>query len=427
MEGESIATLRRRSVAFAAAIALSASALFGGVPVSVADPYGDDDGGSSYGGGDEGGGAQEPAGGGVQEPPGGGMDEAPGGGDHSGDAHEPSGGGDESGSPQEPAGGGGEGGDTQDPSGGATQEPSGGGTHDAPGDGGMAEPTELEASPQDVATANASRTEEVSSEVASSEEITTYRESIESTFTSSTLSTAMTLSSPVSLWNSSWISYDPYYRPLFINPYQSPLQVVYDYGGKPQVFTVQPLQRAAIDVPNSGVYNFTAMTRPASGPVSNVSVGSFSGGGYVPPAGQAPPQKPAALKTIKNALVQVKFTRGTSDPFRVGSLADLGKDPAVNGATKVLLDSEIPAWGDWSKNEKGEALFVITETALLPGINPPGQDPLPGYKVQLSASQQSESWFERNQTVLIGVAVGAGVLALAIVLFLLTRRRSSAQ
>jgi hypothetical protein len=260
----------------------------------------------------------------------------------------------------------------------------------------------------------------------SSEEVTSYQESISQTVSTSTLTTGLTLSSPVALWNSSWITYDSYYRPVFTNPYRTPLSVLYDYGGHTQVLTVPPLQRATLNVPNAGTYNFTAMTRPPAGPATNLSVGSFSGGGYQPAPGQAPPQKPAPVNTQKNVLVQVKFDRGQSEPFRVKSLTDLGKDPAVNGATKVLLDEEVPAWGQWSKTDKGEALFVINQTQLLPGVQRPGQEPLPGYNVKLTAASQSTSWLARNKTVLIGVAVAAGVLALAAVGFMVVSRRRSA-
>ncbi|HPY23702.1 MAG TPA: hypothetical protein PLK19_05205, partial [Mycobacterium sp.] len=97
MKSHGVAKSPRRPVALAAAVAVSLSALLAGAPISVADPYEDDDGGSSYssdegsGGGMDGG---ESYGGGMDEgePSGGGMDEG-----------EPSGGGMDEG---EPSGGG---------------------------------------------------------------------------------------------------------------------------------------------------------------------------------------------------------------------------------------------------------------------------------------------------------------------------------
>lgn len=183
-----------------------------------------------------------------------------------------------------------------------------------------------------------------------------------------------------------------------------------------------PQRRAVLDVADPGVYSFTAITRPPSGPPTNISVGSFSGGDFQPDLGQAPPQKSVAVQTSKNPLVQVKFVRGTSDPFRVSSLVELGKDEAVNGATKVLLDGEIPAWGEWSKNSAGEAQFEITETQLLPGLKPPGQDPLPGYRVQLAAASRDAS-DEHNRNLLVGVAVTTGVLALAAIGAIMAKQR----
>ncbi len=444
MESISVAKLRR-PVGVIAAIAVSMSALFAGTAVSMADPYDDDGGGSSYSGGDEGGGAQEaPAGGGVEEPTGGGTHEEPNGGGMPEEpaAGEPAGGGMQ----EEPPAGGGmqEGPGGGEPAGGGMQEgpgggePAGGGMQEAPGGGesaggsqddpaaggALAEPAGAEAAAEDVATATTSEVVTESSSEVSSTELTSYEESISSTVSSSSLTTSMSLSSPVTQWNSSWISYDSYYRPVFTNPYRTPLSVLYDYGGQTQVFTVPPLQRAALNVPNAGVYSFTAMTRPESGPATNLSVGSFSGGGYQPAPGQAPPQKPAPLNTKKNVLVQVKFDRGSSDPFRVKALTDLGPDPAVNGAIKVLLDEEVPAWGQWSKNPKGEALFVINETQLLPGLNRPAQQPLPGYNVKLAAAEHSTSWVDQNKTLLIAVAVAVGVLVLGAVGYLLVSRRS---
>ncbi len=448
MDNDSIAKFRKPA-AVIAAVAISTSTLFAGTAVSAADPFGDDDGGgSSYSGGDDGGSAPEaPSGGGVEEPSDGGMHQEPGGAeppagaphDEPGGIDMPGGGmHDEPGGAEPPAGA------THDEPGGAPSEPGGGeapgvsGTNETPGTqapppsggaqeptnaDGLAEPAEPQVSQEDVSTALASEVETTTSTEVTSEEVTTYQESVSSTVSTSTMTTGMTLSSQVTLWNSSWISYDRFYRPVFTNPYRTPLSVLYDYGGRTQVFTVPPLQRAALNVPNTGTYNFTAMTRPASGPATNLSVGSFSGGGYQPAPGQAPPQKPAPVNTQKNVLVQVKFDRGQSEPFRVTSLTDLGKDPAVNNTTKVLLDEEVPAWGEWSKTDKGEALFVINQTQLLPGIQRPAQEPLPGYNVKLTAASQSTSWIDKNRTVLISVAVAAGVLALAVVGFMVVSRR----
>ncbi len=406
-----VAELKRRTAGLAAVAVLSFSAGFATCPVSFADPY-DDDGGSFSSEESSGGdttvdqtdsGVEEPSfGGGEVEDPslgGGEVDQEPGGG------FEPD---------EQPAGADD---NTGDPN-------PGGGSHGGPptGSGNAVEtPIELHAPAEDIAAAmHSDITSETSTEVTSSE-LTSYSESVESIYSSSTSGSGLTLTSPVARWNSRWTSYDRYYRPVFTNPYRTELQVIYEYAGQPRIFTVPPLQRTALDVPEAGVYSFTAMTRPESGPVANVAVGSFSGGGYQPAPGQAPPKKPAALKVLKNPLVQVKFDRGSSDVFRVASLTDLGPDATNDGRTKVLIDGEIPAWGQWTKDTKGEALFVISQTQLLPGLKPPGEQPLPGYTVSLTAAPASQSWFSGHKGILIGAGAGALVLVAAGVLA--SRRR----
>jgi hypothetical protein len=215
---------------------------------------------------------------------------------------------------------------------------------------------------------------------------------------------------------------------VFTNPYSTPMLVMYLADGKQQVLTVPPMEKAVLSTRmKPGVYSFTSMTGPENGPPTKVSVGSFSGGGYKPRPDQAPPAKPPVKTPMKNVLVQVKFTQGVSEPFKVSSLLDLGKDPSINNATRVLLNGEIPAWGEWSKNDKGEQQFIVTKTQLLPGVKPPGQEPLPGYDIKLISTQKSKSWLESNQTILVIGAVSAGLLAfIGGALALFRRRRRSA-
>jgi len=289
-------------------------------------------------------------------------------------------------------------------------------------------PREEDAPDQDVDAAEETVAVQTASEVMTSEEVTSYSKSVQSTFTKGNYSNrGRSLRSPVKQWNSKWTGYDHFYRPVFTNPYQTPMKVLYRADGKQQVLTVPPMQKAVLSTRmKPGVYSFTSMSGPEGAPPTNVSVGSFSGGGFKPRPGQQGPTKPPATTSIKNALVQVKFAQGTSEPFRVGSLTDLGKDSSMKNATRVLLDGEIPAWGDWSKNDKGEKLFVITETQLLPGVKPPAQEPLPGYNIKLAANQAPKSWLESNKMLVTLAGAGAGLLALGGIGFLVFKRRKSA-
>lgn len=463
--------LARRSSTAIAVAALSFSTLFAGVPVAAADTF-DDDGGSSYnyddsgsydeGGYDDGYDANADAGGYADsgsefdysgaEFDGIGQDDGE---SDEGTNTEPS---DEPGQDEPNTSG------EETPAGGPEEEPTGGGMQtepsepETPGGGMQTEPSgapgegPIEATPlppetdiptlepgptddpgttntaptPDVKTASDTKSVQTVSKTMTSTQVSQYSQSIKSTFSKSNFSSGGSrLRSPVSRWNSGWTGYDHFYRPVFTNPFQQPMQVMYRADGAQQVLTIPPLQKAVLSTRlNPGVYSFTSMVGPENGPPTNISVGSFSGGGYKPRPGQEAPPKPPAQNSIKNALVQVKFNQGTSQPFRVGTLVDLGQDASVNNSTRVLLDGEIPAWGQWSKTDSGEALFVISETQLLPGIKPPAQEPLPGYNVKLvSSTSKPTSAAASSRTYVIIAAAAAGVLALIAVVTVMFRRR----
>ena len=174
-------------------------------------------------------------------------------------------------------------------------------------------------------------------------------------------------------------------------------------------------------VPAPGVYSFTALTRTDAGNVATVSTGTFSGGGYVPAAGQKPPGKPVSPKTYQNVLVQMQYGTRTSQPFRVKQLTDLGHDAAV-GAERVLLDDETTAWGTWSTPQRGERMFEITKTQQLPGLAAPSEGPLPGYDVQPAVDEGAH---DKSASVdpLVLTAVSCGALGLASVAFFVIARR----
>jgi hypothetical protein len=150
------------------------------------------------------------------------------------------------------------------------------------------------------------------------------------------------------------------------------MSLYYTYDNAPRVVTVPAQQRVALDAPTSGVYPFTAVVKDPSGPIRQVSVGSFTGGG----------PKSTPLTTLNNVLVKLGFPNGSSAPFRVKTLADLGDDATV-GARRVLIDGAVSAWGQWSKTPNGEQQFVISKTLQLPGLAAPSAAPLPGYNVAL--------------------------------------------
>lgn len=271
---------------------------------------------------------------------------------------------------------------------------------------------EVAAVPQsDVDAADATAPVELPAEPASPAQIDQLTQSL-TAFTGTSTMTSSSWSSTVTQWNSAWVGYDTYYRPVFTNPYRDTLTLIYSYGNVVHVVDVAPLQRGVIAVPTPGTYSFTAVTRTDAEQIATVSTGSFSGGGYVPAAGQQPPRKPTEPTTYRNVLVALRYTTTASQPFRVKALTDLGDDPAA-GARRVLLDSATPAWGRWTTAAHGERLFEITKSQQLPGLTAPAQGPLPGYDVRMTSSEATaaDSWV----TPAAIAAAGCGVLAVAAV------------
>ncbi len=423
-----IAVYRRSALALSS-IAVTTAVWFGVVPPAMADPY--DDGDSSEVT-DNSGGPDQPA----DEPAA--PDPAEPAGDEPGSAPEaPAPGGEEPNpeAPAEPPPA------DETPGGGGADEPGSAGTPEAPADQGdpgdpdsnVTDPAVDADSPEpDVAEvpqeafdeAHSADALDVESTVASETEVSELTESLESVVSSTSTSTSSTWSSGVSQWNSSWTGYDNWYRPVFTNPYSTPLEMIYFYDNAVRTFDVPPMQRAVLTAPDSGVYSFTAVNRDPSGKPVAVSTGSFSGGGYQPAPGQPPPAKPAPPTSFKNVLVQLKYNDKLSKPFRVKTLADLGDDPTIGGR-RVLLDDETPAWGTWTKTGGGERLFEVTSTQQLPGLSKPSQGPLPGYEVQLTSNEASSAPAEKTwvKPVVIVAAV-AGVLVIgAVVFFVVAGRR----
>ncbi|MDA2890232.1 hypothetical protein PDG61_04855 [Mycolicibacterium sp. BiH015] len=237
---------------------------------------------------------------------------------------------------------------------------------------------------------------------ATPQDIDSMRTSIMSSFSGSS-----SWSSQVSAWNSSWLSYNTYGLPVLFNSYAAPMEVFYTYGGATRTVTIPPQQRVVLPATTPGRYGFTSVVRTPQGGVSHVSVGSFTagGGGGHP----APTQGASAPQPQRNVWVQLNYSTGTSQPFRVGSLTDLGEDSAV-GAHRVLIDGSVSAWGEWSKNPDGSAQFEVSKTDQLPGLTAPSEAPLPGYDVSL-VSKESSATTGVTQ-VLPWVALAAGALGL---------------
>jgi hypothetical protein len=293
----------------------------------------------------------------------------------------------------------------------ASQGTGGGGDDGGAGDdtADAAAPDNPSADPDDVTQAQDSTPVVADTRQVDETSVTEMRSTVETALSSST-------SLQVTQWSSSWTRYDQYYQPLIANPFPVPIQLAYVYAGRPYILTIPPLAQSVLSVLRPGVYSFTAVVPNASGGVADVSVGSFSGGGYVPKPGQPPPPKPPALVSYPNVLVRFDLAGVQYDPVVVRKVVDLGDDPET-GTRRVLLDVETPAWGSWGQSDSGRREFTVTSTQSLPGLTAPSASPPPGYELTVTSSPASSS----GTSVLAWVALGLGVLAVLAVLLVVIR------
>lgn len=227
-------------------------------------------------------------------------------------------------------------------------------------------------------------------------------------------------------WQPDWVQYDQYFRPLIFNPYPEPLRVVYDVAGLPRILIIPPFGRIVTEVRDLGSYNFTALRLNPLGAPIDVAVGNFFGGGYFPGPGLPPPPPPPPVRTLTDVPVQVKYTSATYRPIVVRKLVDVGPDPAVGGAHKVLLDGVTPAWGEWKQNANGVPQFEVHQTQSFPGMEAPAEGPLPGdYDLQLMNESKPTGLDAKDLTLIIAAAIVAavGVGAIFFTVFLGRRRR----
>jgi len=223
-------------------------------------------------------------------------------------------------------------------------------------------------------------------------------------------------------WDRRWIQYDDFYRPIFYNPFRAPVRIVYVYERAPRIVILPPLGRVVVDAAALAAYSFTAVVLNAANLAADVAVGSFFGGGIIPPVG-VPFVPPPPLVSYDNVPVQVRYSNATYQPFRVNRIVDLGDD-AQYGGRKVLLDGATPAWGQWTTAPNGERQFEVHRTQEYPGLGDPQEAPLPGdYQMRLASDESAN--VDHTQVYLMaaaGVIAGLGFGALGLALYLGRRR-----
>jgi hypothetical protein len=227
-------------------------------------------------------------------------------------------------------------------------------------------------------------------------------------------------------WDRDWVRYDDDWRPVICNPYQTPAQIVYDYGDAPQIVVIPPLASAVLDVADYGAYNFTAALVDTVGQAVDVAVGSFFGGGYDPGPDLPPPPPPPPVQTYDDVPVSVDYPDATYQPFVVNQVVDAGDDPQY-GEHKVLLDGVTPVWGQWTQTPDGQRAFDVHKTQQFPGLDAPQPGPLSGnYQLQL-ANKTSPGMPARDVFVVAASAVVATLMTCAAGFAVWRRRRVRAR
>jgi hypothetical protein len=225
-------------------------------------------------------------------------------------------------------------------------------------------------------------------------------------------------------WQPEWVQYDHDFRPVILNAFPDLLTVIYDDGGQPRSLVIPPLGQAVIAVPELGSHSFTALRTNVLGLFIDVAVGNFFGGGYAPPPGVPPPPDPRPVRALTAVPVQMKYATTESQPIVVRTLVDVGADPTLGGAHKVLLDGATPAWGEWKHNDDGVAQFEIHKTQRLPGLEAPAEGPLPGYPdIRLVNTAIPTGHHGGSAPAVVAAAAGVAVGAIGTALILTTRRR----
>jgi hypothetical protein len=234
---------------------------------------------------------------------------------------------------------------------------------------------------------------------------------------------------PVQQWDSNWVHYDDYYRPVIYNPFRQPVKIVYVYQAQPRIVVVQPLASIVLNALAYGAYSFTALAVnavdavvDAAATAVNVAVGTFFGGGYYPGPYMAPPPPPPPLVTYDNVPVFVRYSHANYDPFVVHRIVDVGDDSQY-GERRVLLDGVTPAWGAWTQGPDGQRQFEVHRTQQYPGLDSPNEGPLPGYQLQL-ASDSSSGFSAKDVYGLVAVAVLGTLSLCGAVALAIWRRRT---
>jgi len=165
-----------------------------------------------------------------------------------------------------------------------------------------------------------------------------------------------------------YLDYDEYHRPSFYNPLTQDMSFRYFYDGAYQTVFVPAGGHVLLDAVVAGVFAFTAVA------ADFVSVGSFLGGCWVPPAGWAGPP-PADWQPWQPAIytgVPVDFANA-GQTVMVEQVTAVGHDDSLPAGQQdvFMLDDSTLARGEIQpRPDGGPPQITLQQTQALPGVSP---------------------------------------------------------
>lgn len=165
-----------------------------------------------------------------------------------------------------------------------------------------------------------------------------------------------------------YIDYDEYHRPSFYNPLAQDMSFRYFYNGAYQTLFVPAGGHVLLDAVVAGVFAFTAVA------ADFVSVGSFYGGCWVPPAGWVGPP-PADWQPWQPATytgVPVDFANA-GQTVLVDQVTAVGHDDSLPAGQQdvFMLDDSTLARGEIQPSpDGGPPQVTLQQTQALPGVGP---------------------------------------------------------
>jgi hypothetical protein len=197
---------------------------------------------------------------------------------------------------------------------------------------------------------------------------------------------------PVLHLDQRWITYENFWGPVIINPFERALYIFWRIaGGVIQELVIPPFGKGGGGISQPGPTPVTVILPSETGEPDQVAGGVINGGGHDPGPDQPSPPDPMAPTESEDVCVVVHYQDAQYRPFIVRKVVDMGDDPQY-GERKVLLDGVTPAWGAWTQSAECGTRFEVHRTQQLPGVDEPKQVPLPGgYPMQLASHESASS------------------------------------